>query len=162
MKKRRITYGVKNKVAYQTIIKVGKCSMMIEFKDGSVTAIGSEPATYTTDNLMIQDSIERSELYKKGGIKRYRVIELDEEVPVEKGSSGILAENRGEDSGHGLEVSERKNLKDNVMVEVKVTCNDDAKDYLESNYKIARSRMRSRADIIAIGEGVGVRFVWEG
>ena len=146
---------MKNKVAYQTIIKVGKCSMMIEFKDGSVTAIGSEPATYTTDNLMIQDSIERSELYKKGGIKRYRVIELDEEVPVEKGNSGILAENREERIENREERIENRE-------EVKVTCNDDAKDYLESNYKIARSRMRSRADIIAIGEGVGVRFVWEG
>lgn len=152
MKKRRITYGVKNKVAYQTIIKVGKCSMMIEFKDGSVTAIGSEPATFTTDNLMIQDSIERSELYKKGGIKRYRVIELDEEVPVEKGAGGVFT-GEGEDN--------REKIIEN-REEVKVTCNDDAKDYLESNYKIARSRMRSRADIIAIGEGVGVRFVWEG
>lgn len=160
MKKRRITYGVKNKVAYQTIIKVGKCSMMIEFKDGSVTAIGSEPATFTTDNLMIQDSIERSELYKKGGIKRYRVIELDEEVPVEKGSGGVFSEQRIESSENaGGEVS---GCDLDVREEVKVTCNDDAKDYLESNYKIARSRMRSRADIIAIGEGVGVRFVWEG
>lgn len=47
-----------------------------------------------------------------------------------------------------------------TMTALEFTCNDDAKDYLEENFGVARSKLRTRADIVSAGKenGVDIHF----
>lgn len=84
MKKKRITYGVYGMMEYQTIIKIGRATLKVSFTDGSMTAIGQNPAKYTTSDFLVQRAIENSSEFKKGRIMVVNTIELDEEVHIER------------------------------------------------------------------------------
>lgn len=84
MKKKRITYGVYGMMEYQTIIKIGRATLKVLFTDGSMTAIGQNPAKYTTSDFLVQRAIENSSEFKKGRIQVVDTIELDEEVRIER------------------------------------------------------------------------------
>lgn len=88
MKKKKITYGIYGMMECQIVVKIGNTSKMkVLFTDGSMTASGVTPATFTTDNLMTQHAIERSPDFKNGRIKRVRSIELNEEVKIESNNT---------------------------------------------------------------------------
>lgn len=84
MKKKRITYGVYGMMEYQTIIKIGRATLKVLFTDGSMTAIGQNPAKYTTSDFLVQHAIENSSEFKRGRITVVDTIELDEEVRIER------------------------------------------------------------------------------
>ena len=84
MKKKRITYGVYGMMEYQSIIKIGRATLKVMFSDGSMTAIGQNPAKYTTSDFLVQRAIENSSEFKKGRITIVSSIELDEEVRIER------------------------------------------------------------------------------
>ena len=84
MKKKRITYGVYGMMEYQSIIKIGRATLKVMFSDGSMTAIGQNPAKYTTSDFLVQRAIENSSEFKKGRITIVNSIELDEEVRIER------------------------------------------------------------------------------
>jgi len=44
---------------------------------------------------------------------------------------------------------------------VRVTCNDDAKDYLADKFGVSRSKMRTRVQIDGVAKEHGIEFVWE-
>lgn len=69
---------------YQTIIKIGRATLKVLFTDGSMTAIGQNPAKYTTSDFLVQRAIENSIEFKKGRIQVVDTIELDEEVRIER------------------------------------------------------------------------------
>lgn len=88
MKKKKITYGIYGMMECQIVVKIGnKSKMKVLFTDGSMTASGITPATFTTDNLMTQHAIERSPDFKNGRIKKVRSIELSEEVKIESNNT---------------------------------------------------------------------------
>lgn len=84
MKKKRITYGVYGMMEYQSIIKIGRATLKVLFTDGSMTAIGQNPAKYTTSDFLVQHAIENSSEFKRGRITVVGTIELDEEVRIER------------------------------------------------------------------------------
>ena len=84
MKKKRITYGVYGMMEYQAIIKIGRATLKVMFTDGSITAMGQNPAKYTTSDFIVQHAIENSSDFKKGRIHVVNTIELDEEVRIER------------------------------------------------------------------------------
>lgn len=84
MKKKRITYGVYGMMEYHTIIKIGRATLKVLFTDGSMTAIGQNPAKYTTSDFLVQRAIENSSEFKKGRIMTVSTIELDEDVRIER------------------------------------------------------------------------------
>ncbi len=84
MKKKRITYGVYGMMEYQSIIKIGRATLKVLFTDGSITAIGQNPAKYTTSDFLVQHAIENSSEFKRGRITVLDTIELDEEVRIER------------------------------------------------------------------------------
>ena len=45
-----------------------------------------------------------------------------------------------------------------TMTPLEFTCNDDAKDYLEKNFGVTRSKLRTRADIVSAGKENGVEI----
>ncbi len=84
MKKVKKIYGVYGMMEYQAIILIGKRShLRVNFTEGSATAVGQTPATYTTDNIMFQHAIENSADFKKGRIKLIKTLQLDEDVYIE-------------------------------------------------------------------------------
>lgn len=84
MKKKRITYGVYGMMEYQAIIKIGRATLKVMFTDGSITAMGQNPAQYTTSDFIVQHAIENSSDFKKRRIHVVNTIELDEEVRIER------------------------------------------------------------------------------
>lgn len=84
MKKKRITYGVYGMMEYQAIIKIGRATLKVMFTDGSITAMGQNPAQYTTSDFIVQHAIENSSDFKKGRIHVVNTIELDEEERIER------------------------------------------------------------------------------
>lgn len=92
MKKKRITYGVSGMMEYQAVIKVGRNNMKVLFTDGSISAMGVNPATFTTENYMVQHAIENSTDFKRGRIKVVNTIELKEELRIERNSVKPAAE----------------------------------------------------------------------
>lgn len=84
MKKKRITYGVYGMMEYQAIIKIGRATLKVMFTDGSITAMGQNPAQYTTSDFIVQHAIENSSDFKKGRIHVVSTIELDDELHIER------------------------------------------------------------------------------
>lgn len=69
---------------YQSIIKIGRATLKVLFTDGSMTAIGQNPAKYTTSDFLVQRAIENSSEFKRGRITVVDTLELDEEVRIER------------------------------------------------------------------------------
>lgn len=64
---------------YVAVIPVGRAKMKVNFANGAMTAMGVNPATFTTANQVIQKSIEASKDFKRGFIQKLRVVNLEEE-----------------------------------------------------------------------------------
>lgn len=86
MNKEKKTYGIKGYMEYQAVIKVGKSRMKVAFSDGSMTAMGVEPCTFTTESYMIQHAIENSAEFKRGLIYIVNSTTLDGKVEIERRS----------------------------------------------------------------------------
>lgn len=182
MKKKRITYGVNGMMEYQAIIKIGRATLKVLFSDGSMTAMGENPAHFTTTDFITQHAIENCRDFKRGLIKKLNVIELDEEVHIERNKNADMKKESVENadlknSGESLvqdvsddviettvdESSEKPTADEtteNVVTEVEFNSNQEAKDFLAKSYGVKSSAMRTRADIIAAGEANGVKIIF--
>ena len=182
MKKKRITYGVNGMMEYQAIIKIGRATLKVLFSDGSMTAMGENPAHFTTTDFITQHAIENCRDFKRGLIKKLNVIELDEEVHIERNLNADAKKESVENadlknSGESLvqdvsddviettvdESSEKPTADEtteNVVTEVEFNSNQEAKDFLSESYGVKSSAMRTRADIIAAGEANGVKIIF--
>lgn len=182
MKKKRITYGVNGMMEYQAIIKIGRATLKVLFSDGSMTAMGENPAHFTTTDFITQHAIENCRDFKRGLIKKLNVIELDEDVHIERNKNADIKKESAENadlknSGESLvqdvsddviettvdESSEKPTADEtteNVVTEVEFNSNQEAKDFLAKSYGVKSSVMRNRADIIAAGEVNGVKIIF--
>ena len=183
MKKKVITYGVYGMMEYQTVIKMGKSSMKVNFSDGSINSFGQNPAKFTTKNFMIQHAIEHSYDFRRGLIQIINEHELDEEVQIshnpvaiepEFGDDEVKAKvedvvSGGTDGLEGTEVSDVTEGTDaevsdvtegaeSSATEVEFSTNDEAKQYLESQFGVQRSKLRTRVDIEKAGMQYGVKI----
>lgn len=170
MKKKRITYGVTGMMEYQTVIKIGRSQMKVSFTDGSATGYGTNPAMYTTDNLMIQKAIENSEQFKRSRIHIVESADLDEEVSVIRNvkkkevpttheahvDGNVENPAVAEDKPANEEVEKLASTGKKAMTEMEFDNNDDAKDYLEQTFGCVRSKLRNRQDIITTGKANGI------
>ena len=162
MKKKRITYGVVGLMEYQTVVKIGHSRVKVHFADGTVSAMGVNPATFTTDNIMVQIAIEGGAEYKRGLIKRLKVVELNDELIVERNSvasepKAIASTEVAAAELAALSAAEEQETAPQVL---EFTCNDDAKDYLVDKFGVESSRLRTRAAIIEVGRNHGVEIVF--
>ena len=217
MKKKRITYGVHGMKEYQSIIKIGRATLKVLFTDGSMTAIGQNPAKYTTSDFLVQHAIENSSEFKRGRITVVDTIELDEEVRIERNPAkpstqqapspaevkpvaataakveepqdivdepteetnavdADEAESASADTPttevdiepiedevpsteeDAAELSENDN--EDGLTEVEFSTNQEAKDYLTKTFGVKSGTMRTRAEIIAVGETHGVKIIF--
>ena len=172
---------------FQAVIRFGKSRMKVNFTDGFVSSRGEHPAKYTTDNFMVQQAIEQSSEFKRGRIKRIKVEQLDEEIPVlhnpdpeleipasepAKDASGEGAtedtettdpeDDKEDESEQEPEIpaSEPMSTESTELTQVSVSGNDEARAYLETQFGVAKSKMRTRAEICAIALQKGIVFVF--
>lgn len=122
MRKSRITFGINDMMTYQAVFMVGKAKIKVTFTDGSATAAGRRPATFTTENLMLQRVIMESPEFKKGMIFVYRKMLLNEEVDLERNPEGgecVCPDHEGEcHKGHKHRPHKRKH--DHMEGEVEI------------------------------------------
>lgn len=188
MKKLKITYGVPNMMEFHMQAPLGKGKVNVAFTEGSVSSRGVNPATYTTDNFLVQKAIENSNEFKRGLIKKIKVYELDEEIKVVRNPGIPVVESPVEpvpaekqvsattvspthvnvttisDAPGFVENSEPQestpNEGDKQLVRVEFSLNDDAKDYLEQQFGVVKSKLRNRPEIIACAKENGVDLIF--
>ena len=188
MKKKKVTYGVSGMMEYQAVVKVGKKNVSINFSDGSISAMGINPASYTTDNIIMQNAIEASSDFKRGRITIVRTIVLDEDLPIirnapkpaqspiptaspqpqpeheiaheaNNGSQEVADTPQEESIAEAPDTPEEPEEETAPLTQVEFSCNDDAKDYLEQ-FGYVRSKLRNRDDIIAAGKAHDVEIIF--
>lgn len=139
------TYGINGLLEWHGTIESHGAKMKLDFANGSVTAFGVAPATFTTKDELTQYIIENSDQFKKGRIN------LIATYPIAgaKGEEEVKAE-------EPKPAEEEKSLE-----EVKVNSLDDAKEYLIEHFGMAASKLRSRVQIENGAKMNGVNFVWE-
>lgn len=157
MKKKKITYGVYGMMEYHTVVKLGgKIPKKIAFSDGSMTAIGTSPATYTTDDIVVQHAIENSEDYTRGLVKLVKEINLEDELPIERNP-----EPEPEPEAESEEKEEVVEQSEPALEKKVFACRDDARDYLETTFGVARTKLHKTESIIAAGKENGIEIVIE-
>lgn len=187
MKKKKIIYGVAGMLDYQALIKVGSAKMKISFTNGSSNEAGRTPATFSTDNPIVQLAIENSKEFKSGLITKVHVVNTDKDVYIESehvalqedetvdtssdtsNNEELTGEKQGTDtpdkkdqeqSVEETPVTQAEEETVNTSTRKEFTCNDDAKDFLEAEFGVKRSSLRNRADIIASGKSNGIDVVF--
>lgn len=76
----RKKYGIDGLMEYQGCFHAGKTEINVHFKGGMLTAYGVTPATFSTDNKLIQFVIENSREFKGGRIKLLEADYSEEEI----------------------------------------------------------------------------------
>lgn len=66
------TYGVFGKVEYVLSLIIGCSAVTVDFDGGSISSRGVIPASYTTNNPLIQRALEATPEYKHGIIRKIR------------------------------------------------------------------------------------------
>lgn len=160
------TYGIIGLLEWHGFINNNGVSMQLHFTNGSMTAHGVSPATFTSKNEITQHFIENSDQFKNGRIRLVRSVPIpgteNDDKPVEKPAKPekpVQSTGTGDraDDGDGQAAGAVGGEK----TQVKVSSVEDAKDYLVDKFGIASSKLRTRAACIAAGEENGIEFVWE-
>ena len=158
--KTRKTYGINGLLEWHGIVNSGNVNMKVDFTNGSVTAFGVSPATYTTEHALTQAIIENSEQFKKGKIRIVRVVQLEEPEPEKKPEPAPKAEKREEPEPEVKEEQPAEKTEEKAEVKkVEVTCADDAKDYLVTNFGVAARNLRSLKAINDTAAKYNIEFV---
>lgn len=135
------TYGIYGLLEWHGFIESHGVKMKVHFTNGSVTAHGVAPATFTTSSKLTQHIIENSEKFKSGRIFIASSVELPR--PAES------AERAGEKEEDAPAIDKSK---------IEVTSLAEARDYLVENHGVASSKLRSRAQIMEQAAAYGVEF----
>lgn len=164
--------------------------MKVLFTGGSMTAMGVNPAKFTTDSLLTQQAIENSQQFKKGLIKKINVIELNEEVKILRNPAPVpkkeieapaVADEVSPQSPKEAPVEAEQPEKETEeisnansgetseeasptpvdgLLQVEFSLNEDAKDYLEQNFGVNKAKLKNRPQIIACAKENGVDLIF--
>lgn len=145
----RKTYGIHGLLEWHGTIENNGVKMRVDFTNGSVSAYGVSPATFTTDNELTQLFIESSEQFKGGRIHLRSAAPLAD-VPRSKQGSHATPTSSATSTENPVGMPEKKEVEVNSLAE--------AKDYLVENHGIAASKLRSRAQILEQAASCGVAF----
>lgn len=144
MAKYRKTYGMNGLLEWHGVIDSGGVKMRVSFTNGSTSAFGVAPASFTTEKEIVQHIIENSDLFKSGRI----FIVMSSPIPgTEEPEKKVNKEEEGQATA--------------AMTKVNVSSVVEARDYLVDNFGVSSGKLKSRAACIAAGEEHGIEFVWE-
>ena len=132
------TYGINGLLEWHGTIHSNGIKMNVSFTNGSVTAYGVAPATFTTKNELTQHIIESSQGFKSGRIKLVRKQEIEvKEVPVEVAAEEphpaekLTVETAGEAAGTTAGEADEDG---DAPTKVKVDSKTEAIEWLKDNY----------------------------
>lgn len=132
-------------------------SISVRLATGGTTHISFSPITggsvYYSDNEKIQAGLEAHPKYGRLFVEDKTLAKEQRATDHATGTVETVGESAEEQQGTVKE--------DNDFVEVKMACNDDAKDYVADKFGVSRSKMRSRADIEKVAADNGVKIIWE-
>lgn len=136
-------YEIKNYSEYVIDVSVGKRNFSIPFTGGALTNQGSIPASYSTNNGIIQYAIEHSRYFALGIVYIAQEIKTDEEIkPTPQPSA-----------------NKKSSGEENALKKVKVSDLQEAKNYLMENYPISGLVLRGEKSIMEQAKIVGVEFI---
>ena len=78
----------------------------------------------------------------------------------EKQGTDTSVQKEQEQSADETPVTQQEEETVNTSTRKEFTCNDDAKDFLETEFGVKRSTLRTRADITACGKSNGIDVVF--
>ena len=87
IKRYKKTYGILHLTEKHTVFYLGKTKVNVSFTGGIVTKKGVTPATFTTDNPIVQVAIENSADFKKGVIRLQSQYLMHGEVKIGKNAT---------------------------------------------------------------------------
>lgn len=179
------TYGIDGLLEWHGVIESHGVKMKVDFTNGSLTAVGVAPATFTTKNELTQHIIENSDMFKSGRIhltmstpipgsdekpKTKAAPKVDPvpapkvEVPEEdKNPKGDETDEQPveETEQEPAEVDGDKEPEGgNKVTRLEMPSLDDAKAYLIEHFGYKSSNIRSKTAIIAAGAENGIEFVF--
>lgn len=82
MKKYKKTYAILHLAEKHTVFSLGKTKVHVSFTGGIVTKKGVTPATFTTDDPIVQLAIETSKEFKKGAVTLQSCYPMKGEVKI--------------------------------------------------------------------------------
>lgn len=130
------TYGIHGLLEWHGTIHSNGMTMQLDFTNGSTTAYGIAPASYSTKNELTQHIIENSDEFKSGRIRLIRSIVLAEDKkPAANSKDGKTAKDYKE-----------------------VTKTQEAKDILQKEYGYNVENIRSKAQAHEAAKAVGISF----
>ena len=140
------TYGINGLLEWHGIVSGKGIKMKVDFTNGSVTAYGVAPATFTTKDELTQHIIESSDQFKSGRIR----IERSQPIPGAEDPESL-----------GLPMDEPKtgDAEPRELKQVEVSCVDDAKEYLVEHFGVMRGKLRSVKSIKDSALENGIEFV---
>lgn len=144
-------YGVYGLMDYTINVRLGNRVLKIPFTGGATTGNGVRPATYTTNNPVVQYAIESSPIFKSGRVKIIRSIGQAEPTP--KAATATATEKESETAAT-TEATEAKADGETVTV----SCWEDAREYLIKNYAGKASNLRYPKNIKEFAAQCGVTF----
>lgn len=151
----RKTYCVYGLLEIHMVLNYNGATMNVPFTNGSTSAYGSAPATFTTDNPFTQIVIENSNEFKSGRISLYRkvVLEKDQEPkPMRAADAGTA-----EAEKNVVEVPAAASVK-----EIEVADKNEAIEYLKEHFDrgYTATALRTKSAFEAACAECGVRFVF--
>lgn len=155
MKKKIKTYGAHGYVEWMACLKVGRASLSVNFTGGSITTQGVIPASYTTDNSMIQTMIEHSDEYASGKIRLVRQCDSSEDLVVMSNKRGACP---ADSQVVTKEADEKASENASESSALKVSGLREAASYLHDHHGIALRKLTTQAAVDAAAEQFGVKF----
>ena len=153
------TYGIYGLTEWVGKVKVGTIEVELTFKGGTSSPSGTQPAYMVTKDPITQFVIENCVKFKNGFICLVKSQELpgaDRRIATPKEAKKDAGATKAAESAKGEVATETEQ----TATELEFDCNDDAKDYLERTFGVQRSKLRSRADIVAYGNANGVSITF--
>lgn len=147
VKKYIITNGL---MEWNALIHSGGTVLHVPFSGGSATEVGIKPASYTTNNKVYQQIIERSDYFTKGCIK------IGYEEPEEgdfDSKKDVEAPTVVENPKNGVE-----GPKDEGGIVIDVENIDEARDYLQEHFDLKATDLINDEDVKETAAKLGIEF----
>jgi len=139
------TYGIIGLLEWHGIVNSNGVRMKVDFTNGSVTAYGVAPATFTTEDALTQHLMENSQQFKDGKIKIVRQVALSPSAEVTAETVTDIEKVR--------KVVPKEKLREILEV---YNCSD-ARIWLKEHKDVSVVG-KSKAEIIEIAAKNGVKF----
>lgn len=138
-------YGAYNMTEWEMLLPVAGRILKIPFSGGTISGTGIRPATFTTQNEIIQFALENSLRFKNGKVQLIDESEIEEPKAESEETQETSTDN--------------EDVADN-FTEVEVGSLEEAVDYLVSNFDDAnKQQLRSKKAANAFAETKNIRFV---